>query len=112
MPNDFDVQCQELRARIARSRRRLDRHVHGFAQASPVSLASGSRTWIWWAGALAVGLALSRWHDPPRFVESWRRQLLGTGLAHGLQQLARRVRVMAWQSRRARRAAAEETHDG
>ena len=111
MLNEFDAQCQDLRTRIARSRRRLDRRARDLTndvtQMLPFSSAAGHGSWKVWAGMLAVGLALSRWSQP-RLVDYVRRQFLGTALARGLDQLTRRLRVMAWQSRRARRAAARE----
>lgn len=115
MLNEFDAQCQELRTRIARSRRRLDRRARDVSDDVtrwlPFSSVAGRRSWKWWAGALAVGVAISWWSRPPRLVEVWRRQFLGTTLARGLDQLTRRLRVMAWQSRRARREAAQEASD-
>ena len=116
MLNKFDSHCQDLRIRIARSRRRLDRHARDMrgdvTQLLPFPSITRLGSWKWWAGALAVGLVLSWWTHPPRLVEGWRRQFLGTTLARGLDQLTRRLRVMAWQSRRARRAAEEEMSDG
>jgi hypothetical protein len=114
MLNQFDAQCQELRTRIARSRRRLDRRArqltNDVTQLLPFSSATGHGAWKWWAGLLAAGLALSRWNQPG-LVDYLRRQFLGTAFARGLDQLTRRLRVMAWQSRRARRAAAREACD-
>jgi hypothetical protein len=115
MRNKFDAQCQDLRTRIARSRRRLDRRAQDAAgnmmQMLPFPSLTGRGSRKWWVGALAVAVVLSWWSRPPRLVETWRRQFLGTTLARGLDQLTRRLRVMAWQSRRARRAAAEEASD-
>ena len=115
MLRDFDTQCQELRSRIARSRRRLDRRTRDLTgdvtQLFPFVSAAGHGSWKMWAGMLALGLALSRWSEP-RLVDYVRRQLLGTALARGFDQVTRRLRVMAWQSRRARRAATREApHD-
>ena len=65
MLNEFDAQCQELRTRIARSRRRLDRRARDLTddvtQLFPFSSAAGHGSWKVWAGMLAAGLALSRW---------------------------------------------------
>jgi hypothetical protein len=115
MLNQFDSQCLELRTRIARSRRRLDRHArdltHEVTRVFSFFSVTRRGSWKLWAGMLAAGLALSRWSQPPRLVDFWRRQLLGTALARGLDHLARRLRVMAWQSRRARREASVEVGD-
>ena len=115
MINEFDSQCLELRTRIARSRRRLDRHArdltHNVTQVLPFSSVTRRGSWKLWAGMLAAGLALSRWSQPPQLVDSWRRQFLGTALVRGLDHLARRLRVMAWQSQRARREASVEASD-
>jgi hypothetical protein len=114
MLNEFDAQCQELRTRIARSRRRFDRRARDLTndvtQLLPFSSAAGYGSWKVWAGMLAAGLALSRWTQLP-FVGDLRRQFLGTAVARGLDQLTRRLRVIAWQSRRARRQAAREASD-
>ncbi|MHB8861794.1 MAG: hypothetical protein ACYC6N_05280 [Pirellulaceae bacterium] len=114
MLSEFDLQCLELRTRIARSRRRLDCQARAASQTVtrlfPFMTVS-SRSWKSWLGLLAAGFALTRWHRPPRLVQSWGRQLFGTFLADGLDQLTRRLRVLAWQSRRRTPPARQEAPD-
>jgi len=116
MRDAFDAQCLELRTRIARSRRRVDRGardlIHDVAGWVALPFVSRPRRgyWMLGAGILAAGLALSQW-SRLRILADVRRQLLGTAVARGLDQLTRRLRVMAWQSRRARRAATRGSND-
>lgn len=116
MLSEFDLQCQELRTRIARARRRLDlraRHVLDTTTPwSALKSAAESGSWKWWAGALAVGLAGWWWARGPRLTEAWVRQLLGTTVARALRHVTRRLRILARQSQRARRAAAREADHG
>ena len=104
MLSEFDRQCLELRTRIARSRLRLDRQTraasHDVTQLLPFSTTAPGGSWKTFAGLLAAGFMLTRWHNPPRLLRSWRRQLFGTFVDGGLDQLTRRLRVLAWQSRR------------
>ncbi len=115
MLSEFDRQCLELRTRIARSRRRLDRQAraasYDVTRLLPFSTTAPDGSWKTWASLLAAGFALTRWHIPSRLVESWRHQLFGTFMAGGLDQLTRRLRVLAWQSRRRTRRQRQEASD-
>jgi hypothetical protein len=104
MFGEFDRQCLELRTRIARSRLRLDRLAraasHDVTQLLPFHMTGPGASWKTWLGLLAAGVAFAHGSRPPRLLATWRRQLFGTLLDSGLNQLTRRLRVLAWQSRR------------
>ncbi|MBM4094829.1 MAG: hypothetical protein FJ276_36280 [Planctomycetes bacterium] len=102
MRHDFSSECFELRARIARSRRRVDRAV--------CALTSGplrGLRWAWGGGVvLAAGFSLAR-----RFLRGRRSGARPRSAADWFDRLLRRLRVFVWQYRRANGRAERETGD-
>jgi hypothetical protein len=114
MLSEFEQRRQELRTQIARSRLRLDRHLHetgrDLMRMLPLSGAAATHTWANWLGLALTSMALTRWHDPPRVFAAWREQVWGTVLSDGAQQLMRHLLALARHARRRRRAR-ETSHE-
>ncbi len=112
----FETQREDLRHRIARSRRRLDRHAR-FLATNPLRLtrlaAPPVRHAGFWGILLSgIGLLLARRLTRRPDSDSWLHDLLGSAVSAGLEQLLRRLRVLARQaSRRTRQTATGDTND-
>jgi hypothetical protein len=108
MPSALEVQRQQLRTQIARSRRRLDRDARQLTPgiSSFVALArwipqSSGRSWL---VGLTAGFVLAKWTTGRAASGERQDQLLGRSLAQRLDRLLRRLRVAIWQARRQRAA--------
>ena len=116
MPSSLETQSQDLRTRIARSRRRLDRHarslvsdVTGWTSGARLVARSSHRSLL---GALAAGIALARWISRRGGLDHSLPRHLGSSLVTWLKRLLRHIRVAAWRSRRTAGGRAPEVmHD-
>jgi hypothetical protein len=115
MLTEIDSRCLELRLQIARARRRLDQRVRAVTedvtQLLPTPLSRRGSSWAFWGGLMAAAVALSGWSNRPPLVDVWRRNMLGSVVAQGVQRLARHLRVLAWQARRRKRSERAEGSD-
>jgi hypothetical protein len=104
MRSAFENECEQLRTRIARSRRRVDRRARdwtrqglggagwqGLLQAGPHAS---------WLSALMAGWALVRWLDQRSGSSDAARQALGPGASRWFDDWSRQIRVLARRYRR------------
>jgi hypothetical protein len=116
MRDSFQRQCEELRTRIARSRRSLERQATLLTH-DPLRLTrygpSGQRTPTVWSALFSeLGLALSRrvaGAEPA--TGSWLQRLLGATLSALLDRTIRHLRVLAWQAKKRRHDAQGDQDD-
>ena len=116
MLSQVENQTQQLRTRIARSRRRLDRRAQKLSMdarqlfsAGSLAKLVGNRSWL---ASLVVGVVIWRWLFGNRSPESRPQSLIGNAAFSWLHRLVRRLRVLAWQSRRSpTRASTESGHE-
>jgi hypothetical protein len=107
MPDSFQRQREALRTRIARSRRRFERQAslvaHNPLRLTRYASEHGRYAGLWSTLAAGVGLAVTRGFTRKPRAGSWQHRLLGATLSAVLDQVFRRLRVLAWQAKRRRR---------
>jgi hypothetical protein len=106
MRDTFETQRDELRTRIARSRRRFERQatllVHNPLRLTSYASSDDRRANFWSSLSVGIGLMLSRRFTGHPRSDSWQHQLLGSAFSTAFNQLLRRLRVLAWQAKRRR----------
>lgn len=107
MRDTFETQRDELRTRIARSRRRFERQatllVYNPLRLTSYAPSDARRSNFWSSLSAGIGLMLSSKFIGHPKSDSWQHQLLGSAFSTVLNQLLRRLRILAWQAKRRRR---------
>ena len=116
MRDSFQRQCEQLRTRIARSRRSFERQATLITH-DPLRLtrygSSGQRTSrVWPALFSEIGLVLSRsLFGAGPATGSWQQRLLGATMSAVLDRMIRHLRVLAWQAKKRRHNAEGDRND-